>query len=84
LSERELEFKERKKEKSLGALKSGSAHVALAVWYNPHPHLASEFPQIACCSAVVSSELFLSFPREKPSLTRQKEEREGVGLRVPP
>jgi hypothetical protein len=32
--ERELEFKERKK-KSLGALKSGSTHVALAVWYNP-------------------------------------------------
>jgi hypothetical protein len=34
LKERELESEERKKEKSLGALKSGSTHVALAVQYN--------------------------------------------------
>jgi hypothetical protein len=35
LKERELEFKEKKK--SLGALKSGSTHIALAVWYKPLP-----------------------------------------------
>jgi hypothetical protein len=35
LKERELEFKERKKEKASGALKSGSTHIALAVQYNP-------------------------------------------------
>jgi hypothetical protein len=81
--ERELEFEERKKEKSLGALKLGFAHVALAAQYNPC--LASEFPQIACLTAVMGLEIFLSFPREKPSLTRQRErEREKFGLRVPP
>jgi hypothetical protein len=77
LKERELEFKERKK-KSLGALKSGSTYVALAVWYNPC--LASEFPQLACLTAVMGSELFLSFLMEKSSLTRQRErERERKG-----
>jgi hypothetical protein len=47
------------------------------------PQLASKFPQIACHTAVVGSELFLSFPREKPSLIRQRE-REKFDLRVPP
>jgi hypothetical protein len=83
LKEKKLEFKERKKERSLGALKLGSAHVALHC--SIIPHLASEFPQIACLTAVMGSELFLSFPREKPSLTRPREgEREKVDLRVPP
>jgi heme exporter protein D len=57
------------------------------------PHLASEFLQIACRTAVVALEIFHSFPREKPSLTqerrerererRKRGERERVGLRVP-
>jgi hypothetical protein len=61
------------------------------------PHLASEFLQIACRTAVVALEIFHSFPREKPSLTKERRERERerererrkrgererVGLRVP-
>jgi hypothetical protein len=45
----------------------------------------SKFPQIACLTAVVDSEIFLSFSREKLSLTRQRErEKKKVNLRVPP
>jgi hypothetical protein len=40
------------------------------------PHLASEFLQIACRTAVVALEIFHSFPREKPSLTKERRERE--------
>jgi hypothetical protein len=49
-----------------------------------NPCLACEFPQIACPTALMGSELFLSFPREKPSLTRRERERERekAGLRV--
>jgi hypothetical protein len=57
----------------------------LAVQYKPQ--LASMFSQVACFIAVMGSELFLSFPREKPSLTRERErerEREKVGLKGPP
>jgi hypothetical protein len=45
--------------------------MALAVWYKP---LAGpEFSWVACLTAVMGLELFLRFPREKPSLTGQRE-----------
>jgi hypothetical protein len=37
------------------------------------PQLAPEISQIACFTAVMSLELFLRFPREKSSLTRERE-----------
>jgi hypothetical protein len=76
LKERELEFKERKKEKSLSALKSGSAHTALAVQYNPR--MASEFPQIASLTAVLGLELFL-FPKGEALLNKTERGREREG-----
>jgi hypothetical protein len=66
---RKREFKERKK--NLSALKSGSTHIALAVQYKSL--LACEFSQVAYFTAVMGLELFLRFPREKPSLTRERE-----------
>jgi hypothetical protein len=42
------------------------------------PRLAPEFSLIACFTAVISSELFFRFPREKLSLMTERE-REGEG-----
>jgi hypothetical protein len=44
-------------------------------WSGISPQLAPEFSQVACLIAVMGSELFLRFPREKPSLTREERER---------
>jgi hypothetical protein len=73
--------------KRLGALKSGSAHIALAVWYKPWP--IPKFPGFACLTAGMGLELFLRLLRERPSLTerereREREEREKVSLGGPP
>jgi hypothetical protein len=35
--------------------------------------LEREFSQVACLTGVMGLELFLSFPREKPFLTRERE-----------
>jgi hypothetical protein len=74
LRKREREFKERKK--SIGALKFSSTHIALAV--QDKPVASPDFSQIACLTAVIVLELFFRFPREKPSLVKErKREREG-------
>jgi hypothetical protein len=73
LKERELEFKERKK-RSLGALMSGSTHVALAVWYK---HLAG-IRVLSDCLPYVCNGLgaFHQFPRGETLLNKTERERE--------
>jgi hypothetical protein len=66
LKERGLEFKERVKKPWCTEVRLRPRSIGSAI---EPPFLASEFPQIACLAAIMGSELFISFPREKTSLT---------------
>jgi hypothetical protein len=69
------------RKKSLGALKSDSAHIAMAVQNKP---LASnKFSWFACFTTVMGLELFFRFPREKPSLTKKRERERERERRLP-
>jgi hypothetical protein len=62
------EFKEggsRERKKSLGAVKSGSTYIALAVQYKPWQ--APEFSWIACHTAVMGSEFSSGSQGRNPS-----------------
>jgi hypothetical protein len=80
LNERELEFKETKK-KSFGALKLGSAHVALAVWYKSP--LGIRVPSDCLPYSCSRLGAFPQFPKGEILLNKTKREKKKVGLRVP-
>jgi hypothetical protein len=81
--ERENESLRRgKKKKSLGTLKLGSAHVALAVQYNPPSGV--QVPSDCLPYRCNGLRAFPQFPKGEILLNKVEREREKVDLRVPP